>query len=169
MRTSRKKLLRLDEKRHYYDDLDAYDEEGDYRSEKRRKPLNKQSSDEIFKCKHCRRFVCPPPSGGRHRNHCPFCLYSCHVDDRQLGDRRSTCGSRMEPIGSFQRPNGEYALVHRCLGCDIERFNRIAADDDFDLVLALPALPPRTGREVKAERREAELGLGEEFEEYGVA
>ena len=75
----------------------------------------------------------------------------------------------MEPIGSFQRPNGEYALVHRCLGCDIERFNRIAADDDFDLVLALPTLPPRTGREVKAERREAELGLGEEFEEYGVA
>ncbi len=75
----------------------------------------------------------------------------------------------MEPIGSFQRPNGEYALVHRCLGCDIERFNRIAADDDFDLVLALPALPPRTGREVKAERWEAELGLGEEFEDYGVA
>ena len=69
----------------------------------------------------------------------------------------STCGCRMEPIGSFQRPNGEYVLVHRCLGCDIERFNRIAADDDFDLVLALPTLPARTSREVKAQQVEALL------------
>jgi hypothetical protein len=64
----------------------------------------------------------------------------------------------MEPIGSFQRPNGEYVIVHRCLNCDFERFNRIAADDDFDLVLSLPALPPRTSREVKAERVEQEVG-----------
>jgi RNHCP domain len=56
----------------------------------------------------------------------------------------------MEAIGSFQRRNGEHVLVHRCLGCGFERFNRIAADDDFDLVLSLPSLPPRTSREVKA-------------------
>ena len=48
----------------------------------------------------------------------------------------------MQPIGTFQRKNGEYVLAHRCLECDQERFNRIAADDDFDLVLALPSLPP---------------------------
>jgi hypothetical protein len=69
----------------------------------------------------------------------------------------STCGSSMEPIGRFQRPNGEYVIVHRCLSCDFERFNRIAADDDFDLVLSLPAVPPRTSREVKAQQLEAWL------------
>ena len=63
----------------------------------------------------------------------------------------STCGCRMEPVGRFQRPNEAYVIIHRCLGCDFERFNRIAADDDFDLVLALPALSARTNREVKAQ------------------
>ena len=70
----------------------------------------------------------------------------------------SACGGSMEPIGSFQRPNGEYVLVHCCLDCGLERFNRIAGDDDFDLVLSLPALPPRTSREVKAQRLQGEVG-----------
>ncbi len=79
----------------------------------------------------------------------------------------SDCGCTMEPIGSFQRHNGEYILVHRCLGCDFERFNRIAADDDFDLVLTLPSLPPRTSRSAKAQRWEEELV--DEVEEHGAA
>ena len=62
----------------------------------------------------------------------------------------SPCGSLMQPIGSFQRLKGEHVLVHRCLGCGFERFNRIAADDDFDLVLSLPSLPPRTSRGMKS-------------------
>ena len=70
----------------------------------------------------------------------------------------SACGGSMEPIGSFQRPNEEYVLVHRCLDCGLERFNRIAGDDDFDLVLSLPVLPPRTSREVKAQRLQEEVG-----------
>ena len=69
----------------------------------------------------------------------------------------SICGCRMEPVGRFQRPNEEYVIIHRCLGCGFERFNRIAADDDFDLVLALPVLPARTSREVKAQQQEALL------------
>jgi hypothetical protein len=63
----------------------------------------------------------------------------------------------MEPIGSFQRRNGEFVLVHRCLGCGFERFNRIAADDDFELVLSLPALPPRMGSDKKQLLREEDL------------
>jgi RNHCP domain-containing protein len=102
--------------------------------------------DESFKCGHCKRFIGPVPSGGRHRNHCPFCLYSKHVDAGQSGDRASACGALMAPIGAFQRPNGEHVVVHRCLGCGFERFNRIAADDDFDFVLSLPVLPPRSAR-----------------------
>jgi RNHCP domain len=63
----------------------------------------------------------------------------------------------MEPIGCFQRPNEEYVIVHRCLGYDFERFNRIAADDDSDLVLSLLTLPPRTSCEVKAQQLEVLL------------
>ena len=36
-----------------------------------------------------------------------------------------------------------FCIVHRCHGCDFEGFNRIAADDDFDLVLSPPAQTPR--------------------------
>jgi len=74
----------------------------------------------------------------------------------------------MEPVGRFQRPNEEYVIIHRCLGCDFERFNRIAADDEFDLVLALPALSPRTNREVKAQQLEVLLAEQEEPWEWSV-
>lgn len=70
----------------------------------------------------------------------------------------STCGASMEAIGYFQRPNEEYVIVHRCLECGLERFNRIAADDNFELILSLPVLPPRTSREMKAQRLEEEIG-----------
>lgn len=63
----------------------------------------------------------------------------------------------MQPIGYFQRPKGEYVLIHRCLGCGFERFNRIAADDNFELVLALPALPARTKQDLKLQRWELEI------------
>ena len=140
MRTSRKKQFRLKD-----------DEQDSIRSNYGRKQRRvRASEDEAFKCKQCRRFIGALPSGGHHRNHCPFCLFSLHVDDRRTGDRQSICKSRMQPTGSFQRRNGEHVLVHRCLGCGFERFNRIAADDDFELVLSLPALSPRanSGKQV---------------------
>ncbi len=49
----------------------------------------------------------------------------------------------MAPVGAFVRPKGEYVIVHRCLSCGFERYNRIAADDDFDLVRGLPLVEPR--------------------------
>jgi hypothetical protein len=103
-----------------------------------------RAADDSFTCGHCRRFVGSLPSGGHHRNHCPYCLYSRHVDAVTSGDRASGCRALMAPIGAFQRPNGEHVIVHHCLGCGFERFNRIAADDNFDLVLALPVVPPRS-------------------------
>lgn len=172
MQKSRKKLLRLDKQTRFREEQEYFEDEYQSRKEARRKPRYTQSSEEVFKCRHCHRFVCPLPYGGHHRNHCPFCLYSRHVDERKSGDRLSPCGASMEPIGHFQRPNGEYVLVHRCLDCELERFNRIAADDDFELVLALPALPPRTRRELKAMQVEEYLTADEgewrsEIEEVG--
>jgi len=96
-----------------------------------------------FRCGYCKAMVDVVPYGGKHRNHCPYCLYSRHVDDRVMGDRASTCGGVMRPIGAFVRPKGEHVVVHHCLGCGFERYNRIAADDDFDLVLRLPLVEAR--------------------------
>lgn len=130
--------MRNPRKKHFHQDEEEQTQENYARKKQRHRSRN--SEDEAFKCKHCRRFIGALPSGGHHRNHCPVCLYSLHVDDRKTGDRQSICRSRMEPSGSFQRRNGEHVLVHRCLGCGFERFNRIAADDDFELVLSLPIL-----------------------------
>ena len=109
------------------------------RSARRHRP----SRQEEFRCRRCGMFVGALPYGGSHRNHCPFCLYSRHVDGKTPGDRASTCGGLMAPIGAFTRPKGEHVIVHRCLSCGFERYNRIAADDSFGLVLQLPHVPPR--------------------------
>ncbi len=95
-----------------------------------------------FRCRHCKLMVGPIPSGGRQRNHCPNCLYSRHVDGKTPGDRASDCGALMAPVGAFARPNGEQVVLHRCLGCGFERYNRLAADDNYLAVMRLPLVAP---------------------------
>ena len=51
---------------------------------------------EAFTCKNCGRLVVPAGAGSDHRNHCPNCLYSLHVDI-EPGDRESDCGGIMDP------------------------------------------------------------------------
>ena len=106
---------------------------------------------EEFRCRHCRALIGPTLFGGKHRNHCPFCLHSRHVDDRRPGDRASACRAQMAPIGRFDRPGGEPVLIHRCLGCGQERHNRIAADDNIPLLTRPPLLQPRFGKMAEQE------------------
>lgn len=47
----------------------------------------------------------------------------------------------MEPIGIEVRHDGEWAIVHRCSGCDTLRTNRIAGDDREIALLALAIKP----------------------------
>ena len=49
-----------------------------------------------FTCRVCGRLVTPQSAGTDHRNHCPNCLSSLHVDI-EPGDRASDCGGSMEP------------------------------------------------------------------------
>ncbi|HLI52385.1 MAG TPA: RNHCP domain-containing protein [Thermomicrobiaceae bacterium] len=95
---------------------------------------------ESFRCVHCKTIVGPTISGGRHRNHCPLCLYSRHVDGPKPGDRASECRAAMEPIGTFYRSSGEQVLVHHCRGCGFTRWTRVAADDNTVLLEELPVL-----------------------------
>ncbi len=82
-----------------------------------------------FTCKVCGRLVVPENAGSGHRNHCPNCLFSIHVDNK-AGDREADCGGIMEPIGVWVRKSGEWALLHRCKRCGKLSSNRTAADDN---------------------------------------
>ncbi|CAN5780140.1 hypothetical protein BH23CHL2_BH23CHL2_05230 [soil metagenome] len=145
---------------HAQDIIDAYDEFDDIHSyfERTRysasppKPagaaepssqrLRRGQPSEAFKCLNCKAFIGMPLTGGRHRNHCPSCLWSLHVDRKTPGDRSSDCRSLMEPVGVFARRNGEQAVVHQCRGCGIERHCRLAADDNPLLLMKLPLAVP---------------------------
>ncbi len=93
-----------------------------------------------FTCKNCGNTVVPEGAGSDHRNHCPYCLFSLHLDE-EPGDRASDCHGRMEPIGVWVRKNGEWALIHRCTTCGKLDSNRVAADDNPMKLLALAMKP----------------------------
>lgn len=95
--------------------------------------------EQSFICHHCGSTVAPPTQGTRHRNHCPRCLWSRHVD-RVPGDRRSACRGAMAPVAIWVR-DGEWALLHRCERCAVIRSNRIAGDDDLQTLQALATAP----------------------------
>jgi hypothetical protein len=78
--------------------------------------------------------------GTRHRNHCPYCLWSRHVDESP-GDRRCACRAPMKPVGIEVKDHGEWAIIHRCTGCNTIKTNRIAGDD-VELALLQLALRP---------------------------
>lgn len=130
-----------------WDDSDDWDDDGDrgrrgsggFQPKHRLHPPRNEQ-DQAFKCGHCRQFIGAPIAGGRQRNHCPNCLYSRHVDDTMPGDRKSTCGSIMKPVGLMSRRNGELVLIHECLGCGKQDPNRIAADDNPVLLETIPVV-----------------------------
>lgn len=142
----------------YYDDYDNEEQYDRPKSKPRRRAVDGRTSkrreerqhgrrrvdiSKPFKCRSCKAFIGLPLTGGRQRNHCPSCLHSLHVDGKTPGDRASNCGSLMAPTGSFFRTNGEQVLLHRCLGCGFERYNRIAADDNPLLLMRLALITPR--------------------------
>lgn len=100
----------------------------------------KHPCNEIFKCKVCGRTVIPEGAGTNHRNHCPNCLSSLHIDE-EPGDRMSDCGGIMEPISVWVRKNGEWAVIHRCKRCGKLSSNRIAADDNPILLVSISMRP----------------------------
>lgn len=96
--------------------------------------------NEGFTCGHCGAAV-PPTSQTTPRNHCPFCLWSRHVDINP-GDRANPCQGLMRPIGIYTHTKKEYVVLHQCVRCG-ERMRSKAilhdrnAADDFDLIMEL--------------------------------
>jgi hypothetical protein len=107
-----------------------------------------RQQEQGFRCLHCHLLVSTDSifSGVRNRNHCPYCLWSRHVDSSQAGDRLATCQAQMKPIGlTFKSTRkkygidryGELMLIHLCAGCGKVSINRIAADDAAEMILGV--------------------------------
>jgi len=100
-----------------------------------------------FRCKHCDKPVSSATflSGVQNRNHCPYCLWSRHLDLYAAGDRLSACKSLMQPMGltlkatpkRYGSARGELMLIHVCMECRTISINRIAADDDARTILTI--------------------------------
>lgn len=115
-----------------------------------------------FICLNCKRTVVPI-SNGSYRNHCPFCLYSLHVDDEMPGDRLSQCRELMEPIGIRYHSKKGYQILHRCTQCRKLQYNIISNSpsqpDNKVLIYKLMRLPfhetiqPDTNRNKGKSRR----------------
>lgn len=86
-----------------------------------------------FRCIGCQQMVSTAGGATAHRNHCPYCGYSLHVDEN-IGDRKSKCNSKMKPLALAFKGGGELCLVHKCLGCGKINYNRIAADDFSEML-----------------------------------
>ena len=105
----------------------------------------KHPCNDSFTCNCCGRIVSPQGAGTDHRNHCPNCLSSMHVDN-EPGDRAADCGGQMEAVAVWVRPDGEWAIIHRCKWCGALSSNRIAADDNpmklMSIAMKPLSLPP---------------------------
>ncbi len=101
-----------------------------------KKDYRHSACTESFTCQVCGCVVMPDGAGSRHRNHCPKCLSSIHIDI-EPGDRASMCKGIMEPISVWVRKGGEWAIIHRCKICGELSSNRIAADDNPLLLMSI--------------------------------
>jgi DNA-directed RNA polymerase subunit M/transcription elongation factor TFIIS len=93
-----------------------------------------------FICINCGSLIYPAMSGTDHRNHCPHCLCSKHLDELP-GDRAAVCHGNMKPISIWVKDNEEWSIVHRCQKCGKLSVNRVAPDDNEELLLALARKP----------------------------
>ena len=87
--------------------------------------------DEEFICENCGKKV--KPLGYSCRNHCNYCLYSKHVDINP-GDREEMCHGLLEPIDIEINSKKGYVIVFKCIKCGQIRKNKVAEDDDMELI-----------------------------------
>ena len=85
--------------------------------------------DEEFICENCNKNVTKLVKSSR--DHCPFCLYSKHVDINP-GDRLNNCKGLLKPI-SIEK----FKIVYKCEKCNEIHKNIIADDDNMDLIIEL--------------------------------
>lgn len=89
--------------------------------------------DESFVCENCNSNV--EKLNYSARDHCPFCLYSKHLDINP-GDRLNDCKGLLEPIG-IEKFKNTYKIIYKCKKCKQLHKNIVAEDDNIDLIIKL--------------------------------
>ena len=89
--------------------------------------------DENFICENCNKEVEKLKYSAR--DHCPFCLYSKHVDVNP-GDRSNNCKGLLEPIG-IEKFKDTYKIIYKCKKCSKLHKNIAAKDDDIEKIIEL--------------------------------
>lgn len=89
--------------------------------------------DENFICENCHREV--SKLNYTARDHCPYCLYSKHVD-KNPGDRLNNCHGLLKPIG-IEKFKNTYKIIYQCEKCKENHKNIMAQDDNMDLIIQL--------------------------------
>ena len=89
--------------------------------------------DENFICENCGKPV--EKLLYTARDHCPYCLYSKHVDINP-GDRMNECKGLLKPIG-IEKFKDTYKIIYKCEKCKKEHKNIMANDDNYDLIIEL--------------------------------
>ena len=87
--------------------------------------------DESFVCENCKKEVHPLVYSSR--DHCPYCLYSKHVDINP-GDRNNPCKGLLKPI-EIEKYKDSYKIVYKCEKCNEIHKNIIAKDDDMNEII----------------------------------
>ena len=69
------------------------------------------------------------------RDHCPYCLYSKHVDISP-GDRANECKGLLKPIWieNFKDTN---KIIYKCEKCNEYHKNIVAKDDNFNEIIKI--------------------------------
>ena len=89
--------------------------------------------DEPFICEKCHKEIKPLKYSAR--DHCPYCLYSKHVDINP-GDRLNECRGLLKPI-DIEKFKDTYKIIYRCEMCNETHKNIIANDDSYDEILKI--------------------------------
>ncbi|WP_345560109.1 RNHCP domain-containing protein [Nonomuraea rosea] len=114
---------------------------GRERPQQRKSTARHGERGDAFRCVGCRMDVPMIAPGTAHRNHCPHCLTSLHVDHRIPGDRRAACRGRMAALSVSVRQDGEWLIIHDCQSCGELSANRIAGDDNARALLRIAIRP----------------------------
>lgn len=89
--------------------------------------------DEEFICENCNKKV--EKLFYSSRDHCPYCLYSKHVDINP-GDRKNNCKGLLKPIG-IEKFKNNFKIIYKCINCNNLHKNVMAKDDNMDEIINL--------------------------------
>ncbi|MEA3304632.1 MAG: RNHCP domain-containing protein [Patescibacteria group bacterium] len=90
--------------------------------------------NEEFICSNCGKKV--QKAEKTCRNHCPFCLYSLHLDN-DPGDRSANCGGVLKPVSFETDKKRGYMIVSQCQTCGVIKRNKIVEDDSIEVLSSL--------------------------------